>query len=124
MAEGLESAAKAAADDYEPLFEMNRGIAEFLQGNRDAGTKSLTNALKQLNDPNTEFQPVADYVLVLDSKLDKVDSHGELRVDVAILINLWRMGALSQTDMEAALVKIDSAKAKAWLAQFIPSQST
>jgi len=82
--------------------------------------KCLKNAADQLcADSDLEFQPLATYVLVLDPKLDKANPHSELPVDAAILINLWRMGAFTQSDLEAALVKIDAEKAKTWLAQFI-----
>jgi hypothetical protein len=103
---------------------MNKGIAEFLRDDRAAATKSLGNALKQLTDPNTKFEPKASYVLVLDSTLNKVSPHGELPVDVAILINLWRMGAFTQAELEAELAKVDAEKATTWLAQFISHQPT
>jgi hypothetical protein len=121
---GFENAAKAVAAHFEPLFEMNKGFAEFLRDDRAAATKSLGNALKQLTDPNTKFEPKASYVLVLDSTLNKVSPHGELPGDVAILINLWRMGAFTQAELEAELAKVDAEKATTWLAQFISHQPT
>ena len=119
VADGLETVTKAIIDDYDPLFEMNKGIAELIQGNRDAAKQSLTNALKQLNDTNTEFEPTASYVLILDKELNKVGSYDGLPVDAAILINLWQMGELTHDELESELTKIDVEKAQIWLAKFI-----
>ena len=119
VSDGLENATKAVAGDYEPLYEMNKGIAEFLRGDKGAAEQSLKNALKQLVDPDTEFESTATYVLVLDSALDKVTPLGGLPVDAAILINQWRMGTISRAELEAALTKIDPEKANTWLAQLL-----
>lgn len=117
VGDGLDNATKAMAGDYEPLYEMNKGIAEFLLGDPGAANHSLSNALQQLVDPHTEFEPTPSYVLVLDSALDKVISLRGIPVDAAILINQWRMGTISRTELEAALTKIDSEKANTWLVQ-------
>ena len=122
VAEGIENAVMAVITDYNPLYEMNKGIAEFLLGNRTAATQSLRNALSKLRDPNSGFEPSASYVLVLDSTLDKVSYNGVLPVHAAILVNLWRIGDLNSDELESALEDIDVEMAKTWLAQFIASQ--
>lgn len=119
VAAGLENVIKAVAGDYQPLFELNKGIAEFLQGNGDAAKKSLRDALQQLRAPGSEFDAEASYVLVLEPAEKKASPHGGLPVDAAILINLWRMGDSTRGELETELVKLYSEKAQAWLAMFI-----
>lgn len=121
VAEGLENATKVTAANYEPLFEMNKGIAEFLQGNTDAAKLSLTNSLKQLNDLNDPSSSNVLYTLVLDPPLNRVSSHEGLPINAAIMINLWRMGAYSQVELETALAKVDAENAPNWLATFLAS---
>lgn len=115
---GLENATKAVAGDYEPLFELNKGIGEFLLGNLDAAKTSLRNALQQLNAPGSKFDSAASYVLVLEAAEKKCSPHGGLPVDAAILINLWRMGGLTRGELETDLAKLYPEKAQAWLATF------
>lgn len=121
VAEGLENATKVVATNYEPLFEMNKGIAEFLHGNPTAARLSLENSLKQLADPNTPFDSDALYVLVLDPSLHTVSSHEGLSTEAAIMINLWRMGAYSHAELETALKEVDTENAQNWLEMFSAS---
>jgi hypothetical protein len=76
-----------------------------------------------LRDPERSFDPIASYVLVLEPELNKVSSHAGLRVDAAIVINLYRIGELDRRDLETELGKIDAGKAKDWLESFAPSES-
>jgi len=114
---GLENAAKALVSDYAPLFELNKGIAEFLQGHVDKATQSLRNALQKLRESESADNE-AVYVLVVEPSEKKVRSHGDLSVDAAILINLWRMGDLTRDELEKALTKRHPDKAAAWLTNF------
>lgn len=117
--EALGNVKKAIADDYEPLYELNKGVGEFLEGNRDAATQSLKNALQQIQAPDGRFDPWADrYVLVLEPTDRKVWYCEGLAVDAAILINLWRMGDLARAELETTLTKLYPEKAQAWLATF------
>ena len=118
VAEGLANVTKALEEYYEPLLELNRGIAEFLQGSVDAAKKSLRNALQQLRDSEKEFDASASYVLVLEPGEKKVSSHGGLPLDAAILLNLWRMGDLTRNELETELARLYPEKAQAWLATF------
>ena len=115
----LENASKAVAVEleYMPLFEMNKGIAEFLLGKSDEAKKSLHNALKKLSEMDSEHNE-ANYVLVLESGGQAAKPRAELQLDVAILINLWRMGDLSREQLESRLVSISQEKAPRWLADF------
>lgn len=115
---GLENASKAVAGDYEPLFELNKGLGEFLGGSVEAAKKSLRNALEQLHAPESKFDPSTAYCLVLAPTLNKVSSHEKLPVDAAILLNLWRMGATTRAELETALAKLYADKAQPWLASF------
>jgi hypothetical protein len=115
---GLENVTKAVAGDYEPLFELNKGIGEFLLGNLDAAKTSLRNALQQMSAPGSKFDSAASYVLVLEAAEKKCSPHGGLPVDAAILINLWRMGGLTRGELETDLAKLYPEKAQAWLATF------
>lgn len=118
VAAGLKNATKAVTGDYEPLFELNKGIAEFLQGNVDAAKESLRNALQQFRAPGNTFDAEAAYVLVLEAAEKKSSPHGGLPVDAAILINLWRMGDSTRGELETELVKLYPEKAQTWLATF------
>ena len=119
ISSALENSAKAVSDDYEPLFELNKGIGEFLQGNASAAKRSLRNALSQLCAPESSFdrsEPI--FVLVLESGVTSVASHEALPLDAAILLNLWRMGDLARTELEAELIKSYPERAQAWLISF------
>jgi tetratricopeptide (TPR) repeat protein len=118
VAAGLASVKKALEQYYEPLLEMNKGIAEYLQGDIDEAKKSLCNALQQLRDPEKKFEASASFVLVLELGTKKVSSHKEIPLDVAISLNLWRIGHLTREELEAELTKLYSEKAQAWLATF------
>jgi len=113
---GLENATKATATECTPLYELNRGIGEFLQGDVDTAKASLRSALQQLRAPGSKFDAAAAYVLVLESAERKANSHAELPVDAAILINLYRMGEFDKTELEKELVKLYPDKAPNWLA--------
>ena len=119
--EALENVKKAMADDYEPLYELNKGVGEFLEGDRDAAKQSLQNALQQIQAPDGRFDPWAvHYVLVLeptDRPTDrKVWYCKGVAIDAAILINLWRIGDLAREELETTLTKLYPEKAQAWLA--------
>jgi hypothetical protein len=118
IASGLENAIKALADHYEPLFELNKGIAEFLQSKTDSAKESLRHALQQMHELPSESDVEASYVLVLEPTSKKVSSHADLPLKAAILINLWRMGDSSREEVETELTKLYPEKAQTWLAAF------
>lgn len=118
VAAGLENAAKAMAGDYDSLFELNKGIAEFLQGNIDAAKECLRNALQQLRAPGSKLDTEATHVLVLEPAGKQVSSHVDVPVDAAILINLWRMGDSTRGELETALAELYPKKTQVWLATF------
>src|SRR5208283_1910752 len=79
VAAGLTNATKAVAGEYEPLFELNKGIGEFLQGSIGAAKQSLNNALQRLREPGGKFDASAvSYVLVLELGGGKLSPHAEL----------------------------------------------
>lgn len=118
VAAGLENSTKAVADNYEPLFELNKAIAEFLIGNVEAARQSLRNALQQLHAPGSKFDNNAAYVLVLEPAHLKVTAHVEIPVDAAIMINLWRVGELTRVELGTELAKHYPEKVQGWLAMF------
>jgi hypothetical protein len=118
VAAGLDNATKATASDYEPLYELNKGVAEFLQGDIGAAKESLRNALKELHTPENTFFADASYVLVIDPTEKKATPHEDLLVEVAILINLWRLVDLPRDELEAALTRLVPKKAQSLLAAF------
>gem|GEM_PF-3424386 len=116
-AEALENVKKAMADDYKPLYELNKGVGEFLEGDRDAAKQSLQNALQQVQAPDARFDPWAvSSVLVLEPTDRKVWYCNDLAIDAAILINLWRVGDLARPELETKLATVYPDKAQAWLA--------
>ncbi len=118
IATGLKNATSAVAGDYEPIFELNKGIAEFLQGDDGAAKASLRNALQQLRLPGGQIYSDAPYVLVLEPEGKQVSSHVDLPVDAAIAVNLWRIGDSTRSEMETALTEHHPKSARAWLARF------
>jgi hypothetical protein len=118
VAGGLANVTQAINKEYEPLLEMNKGIAEYLQGKVDAARVSLRNALQQLRDPEKGFNASASFVLILEPSEKKVKSHEDLPLDAAILINLWRVGDLPRVELETELVKINAEKSQTWLLNF------
>src|SRR5207253_1276446 len=65
ISSALENSSKAISIDYDPLFELNKGIGEFLKGNASAAKQSLRNALLQLRAPESKLDSEAAFVLVL-----------------------------------------------------------
>jgi len=117
IAIGLKNATKAVVTEYEPLYELNKGIGEFLQGDLDTAKASLHSALQQLHAPGSKCNaPGPLYVLVLEPTERKAGFHAGLPVDAAILINLYRMGEFDRIELEKELVKLYPDKAPNWLA--------
>jgi hypothetical protein len=114
---GLENVTKAIAMEYEPLYEINKGLSEFLQQNIDPAKNSLHNALNQLRVSGYKYEPNTCYVLVLESTERKISSH-DLPLDVAILINLYRMGDLDKTELEKEMIKLYPDNAQNWMTAF------
>jgi hypothetical protein len=115
---GLANSTKAVSLENRPLYELNKGIAQFLSGSVEEGGVSLRNALAQLKLPSNDFYNDADFVLILDLAKTSCLSHENLTVDSAILINLWRMGFLSRIDLETDLIATHPETAKEWLMKF------
>jgi len=121
--EALVNVKKAMADDYEPLYELNKGVGEFLEGDHDAAKQSLQNALQQIQASDGRFDPWAvRYVLVLEPTDRKVWYCEDLAIDAAILVNLWRMGNLARDELDMTLTKLYPEKAQAWLTTFPASE--
>lgn len=121
--DGLLNATKAVEKDYHPLYELNKGIGEFLIGNMDLAGQSLRNALQQILHPANDFDVSVLYVLVLEPEGKKVNSHEELPIDAAILINLFRMGDSTKDELHVALAKHYPEKVEAWLAIIVPQET-
>lgn len=117
--EALPNIDKALADDYQPLYELNKGVCEFLEGDQDAAKQSLRNALQQIQTSDDLFDPWAvRYVLMLEPTERNVWYCEGLPTDAAILINLWRMGDLTRDELEAALSEVYPDRAGAWLVAY------
>lgn len=109
---GLQNATKAVDGEYEPLFELNKGIASFLQGDAVGAKQCLHNALKELRENRDKYFSDAAYLLVLAPDLKTTGAQPDLLVEVAILINLWRIGDVPRGELEAELTRLMSEKAK------------
>jgi hypothetical protein len=122
VAAGLENATKAVVGHYTALHELNKGLAEFLLGNVDASKKSLRNALNKIRALKSEEVAEATeaaYVLLLEPTSKEVNSHADLPVEAAILINLYRMGDLMPGELEIKLMECYPDSAQTWLTMFI-----
>ena len=112
---GLENATKAVTGDYEPLYELNKGIATHLQGDVEAAKQCLRNALQKLREAGNKYFSDASFLLVLEPDLKRAIAHPDLLVEVAILINQMRMGDLPRAELEIELMRLTPEKAKALL---------
>lgn len=118
VAQGLENITKALEMKYEPLYELNKGIGEFLQGKLDNAKASLLNALQQCLSLGGRPSGTLVYVLVLEQGGEKVASHAGLPLDAAIRINLYRMGEFDRVRLGEELAGAYPEKTPEWLATF------
>lgn len=117
--DALQNIEKAISTTYEPLYELNKGVAQFLQGDEGASKRSLHQALEQVQKPDSQFDPWAvRYVLVLDPTDRSVWYCEDLPIDAAILINLWVLGDLHRDELEVELSERYPNEAPAWLAAY------
>jgi hypothetical protein len=123
VAGGLKNAAKAVAEDYEPLYELNKGVALCLQGDAEGAKQCLHNALNELHAHGDKYFTHADYLLVLAPDLKTAGAQPDLLVEVAVLINLWRIGDLPRSELEAALTRLVPQKTTVLLAALDSGQS-
>lgn len=123
IAGGLENAAKAVAGDYEPLYELNKAVATFLRGDVEGAKRCFHNALKELHEHGDKYFTDASYLLVLVPDLKAAAAQPDLLVEVAILINLWRIGDLPRAELEAGLTRLTPDTAKALLDTLDSGQS-
>jgi hypothetical protein len=115
--EGRKNAERATkSDEYEPLYELNLGVAQVLCGNESEGSISLDHALKAFDDPNKKFDPaVALYVLLLDKTKIGVTFETDLPIDAAILINLAVLGKVEKSSLINRLAQLYPEKHSLWL---------
>lgn len=109
--ENLESALQRKAD---PLFALNKGIAQFLRGNRLESVQTLNQALAWIDDPTGKvdvWQPL--YVLILDAK-GIVTAHAKVPLDAAVLIALANTGGTSPQMAKQRLLRFHPNKADEW----------
>ena len=112
---GFENATKAVAGNYEPLYELNKGVASCLLGDTEGAKLCLRNALGELRSNGNNYFTDAAYLLVLAPDLKTSGAQPGLLVEVAILLNLWRVGDLPREELEAALTRLIPDKTKALL---------
>jgi hypothetical protein len=123
FAGGLENAAKAVAGDYEPLYELNKGVASCVLGDTEGAKKCLLNALNEQRAHGDKYFSDAAFLLVLEPGLKRVGAQPELLVEVAILMNLWRIGDLPRGELEAELTRLAPEKASSLLETLDSAQS-
>jgi len=121
--DGLENATKAVAGDYYPLYELNKGVASCLLGDTEGAKASLRNALNEQRARGAKYYSDAAFLLVLEPDLKRAGAQPDLLVEVAILMNLWRMGDLPRGELEADLTRLVPEKATALLAALDSGQS-
>jgi hypothetical protein len=114
----FENATKAEGSHYSPLYALNKCIAEFMLGRVESARDSLNAVWQRLSDTLSNRDVGASYVLVLESRCDKVVAIADMPVDAAIAINLWRMGAMTRGGLEQALVGLYPKECGSWLTQF------
>ena len=100
--QGLDIINKALAKKYDPLFELNKGIALYLLREAEQAGNSLCHALDWLDQNKTNKYSKVNplYVLFLDPSSHTVRSVKDVPLMAAILINLWRIGKQSKAEIE------------------------
>jgi hypothetical protein len=94
---------------------LNKGIATFLQGDVESAKQCLRNALQKLREAGSKYFADAAFVLLLGSGLKTATAYPNLLVEVAILINQWRVGDLPRPELEVELMRLIPEKSKALL---------
>jgi hypothetical protein len=112
--EALSNADRALALKYDPLFELNKGIAQSLRGDQSLATESLRHALECLRDPRNDHSPEAVYTLLLEVSAHKGSFVEELPVDAAVLINLWLLREIKEDQLWEELNKSYSDSCLKW----------
>jgi tetratricopeptide (TPR) repeat protein len=115
---GLQNLAEALKRNYEPLYELNKGIAEYLAGNIDLAKDNLKNALKELREHGDIFFTDASYALIVEPDKKTAKPYEDMLIEVAILINLWLMGDLTRGELETRITKLVPEKAQSLLTTF------
>lgn len=122
--DALPHATKATLEDYEPLYEFNKGMAQYLTGEKEAGIQSLLNALGQFETKRSIFDPKgASHVLLLELETGTVTVHEELPIDAAILFNLKRMGGMTRESVVDKLLSFYADAGPSWLHKFDPESA-
>ncbi|MBK8039639.1 MAG: ATP-binding protein [Verrucomicrobiaceae bacterium] len=124
VASALENSAKAVNRDYEPIYGLNNGLCQFINGDNQKAIVTLREALNALKDKSGRFTTGAAFVLILEADGKTVNSHDNLPVDAAILVNLWRMNAISLGELKVELEKVSPDNCEAWLVQFGTLEAT
>lgn len=118
-ASGLENVRRANATEYEPLYALNVGVAQFLLGKKNEARESLRGALEEIRLSRKRCINQALYVLVLEPSGNRAVAHKQIPVDAAILLNLFQMKDMTLLDLEVALSERYSGAAKEWLSRCI-----
>jgi hypothetical protein len=96
---GLENLKRVIELEYKPLYQLNMAVAHFLLDETEKSKQDLQNALTELQNDQGKFTKDADYLLVLSADLKSASKIESCPVEVAIIINLWRMGELTYDEL-------------------------
>ncbi len=114
--DGLENADRALQVDNLPLFELNKGVAEILLGDSESGLESLRHALERLRSLDDPDAFEASYNMVISENGVEVSCHENLPVDAALLLNLYRIGELSESELQEELSRRNPDSVSDWMA--------
>ncbi len=105
--DGLQHVESALAISYDPLFELNKGLALFLTGKKDLGIDSLLHALDWVdqNKKNKYSDDNPLYVLLLAPDSNTVRPIPEVPLLATLLMNLCLMGKLTKEDLQSKMEK-------------------
>lgn len=101
--DGLASAEKAVAGEYDPLYELNLGIAKVLNSNDADGRTHMSNALEQVRKSRHKYSYHALFGLVLQADRKSVRAVQNVLLEAAIIANIIRMQHEPDADVERAL---------------------
>jgi len=113
--EGLANIDLALKDNYEPLYALNKAVAEFLAGRVEAAVAHLEEALRWIDDPKNKHEVDSLFVLLIEASRDTVTYVSEMPTAAAILINLYRIGGIEKGHLLMELQQRYAGKYLEWL---------
>jgi hypothetical protein len=113
--DALSNANTAVSMEYDPLYELNKGIAEFLLEDRSSAAQTLRHAIQWIDSPKNRFLDDVLYTLLLVPSERRVSYFADVPVRASILMNLWLVGEMPEAELLERLQKDYPDRYTSWL---------